>query len=434
MNRRIILSRITVFVASLLLLTSCGATSQAGEEVFLQSDVDRETSPDVSASEMDELVEGNRHFAFDLYDWLIQSNDNLIYSPTSLSIALAMAYAGAEGQPKTDMAGVLHFTLDEETLHRAFNALDLALDELESDDRGFDEDEGVPFTLNIANSLWAQQNLEFNRDFLNLLAINYGAGVGRVDFWNDPVGSAEVVNDWIADKTEDKITQALSPDSLTPETILLIVNAIYFLANWENQFESDFTTDETFHTFADGDVTVPMMHQQERFRYVEDDGWQAVELPYIGGDASMVILLPESEEYTRVEAMFDSSLLAEIRDGMEYREVSLSMPRFEFRTHLNLGDTLKDMGMQSAFVSGFDSMLAEPPPNPVAIDEVIHEAFISVDEEGTEAAAVTIVEMGITSAPMQEAVEFTVDHPFMFLIIERSTQTILFMGRVMNPS
>jgi len=434
MNRKLFLSLALIFFASLLLIVSCGTSTRAGEDVFAYSGIERDMSPDVSDNDIDELTAGNQHFAFDLYNWLIQSNDNLIYSPWSISAALAMAYAGAEGQVKTDMAGVLHFTLDDEMLHSAFNAIDLRLDEMESTELGYGVEEAVPFTLNTANSLWAQEDLELNPDFLDLLALDYGAGVGRVDFWNDPGGSADIVNDWIADKTEDKITDALSPESLTPDTLLLIINAIYFLANWENQFEPDITTDDVFHTFADGDVTVPMMYQQEHFRYSEGDGWQAVELPYIGRDASMVILLPESDEYTRVEGMLDPSLLSEIKDDMQYRQMRLTMPKWEFRTHLNLGDTLRQMGMDSAFVSGFDSMLAVPPGNPVAIDEVIHEAFISVDEEGTEAAAVTIVEMDVTSAPQpEEVIDFTIDHPFMFLIIENSTNTILFMGRVMNP-
>jgi serpin B len=434
MNRKTILSLALIFLASILLVVSCGTSTRAVEGEFSYSDVERDLSPNVTPAEIDELVADNRHFAFDLYNWLIQSNDNLIYSPWSISVALSMAYAGAEGQPKTDMAGVLHFNLDDETLHAAFDAIDLELDEIASVEPGYGEEEAVPFTLNTANSLWVQEDLELNPDFLDILSLDYGAGVGRVDFQTDPVRSAEVVNDWIADKTEDKITDALSPESLSENTILLIINAIYFLANWENQFKPDVTEDDVFHTFADGDVTVPMMSQQEHFRYSEGDGWQAVELPYIGRGASMLILLPESEEYTRVEGMLDQSFLAEIKDGMEYEDVRLTMPKFEFRSHLNLGDTLREMGMESAFEYGFDSMLAVPPPNPVAIDEVIHEAFISVDEEGTEAAAVTIVEMDVTSAPMQEPVEFTVDHPFIFLITESSTDTILFMGRVMNPA
>ncbi len=423
-----------LMVAALLalaMLVSCAAKTSA--EPFLYSDVEREMNPDVTEAEIANLVAGNTRFAFDMYDWLIQDNDNLIFSPYSLSLALCMAYAGADGEAKTAMADVLHFSLDDETLHAAFNSLDLMLDNL---GESVDEEEGQAFTFNTANALWGQEDCGIKDEFLDMLALNYGAGFGQLDFWSDPEGSADYVNGWIADQTEDRITEALSPDSLTPETILLIINAVYFFANWQDQFDPDITREEPFHIFDGDDVTVDMMRQTEEFRYAEGDGWQAVMLPYVGYDASMIIVLPEMDAYERVEAMLREPLYEQIMDDLQRREVHLFMPRFEFRTHLDLAQTLKDMGMEPAFESGFEGILENPPGEPVHIDEVIHEAFIAVDEEGTEAAAVTIVEIMVESAEFEpeEPVEFRVDHPFMFLIVERSTNTILFMGRVLNPA
>jgi len=394
----------------------------------------REMNPSASPEEVSQLVSGNTQFAFELYRWLIQSNDNLIISPYSISTALAMTYAGASGQTKTDMANVLHFTLPDDKLHAAFNKIDLTLNALGNKPAG---EEGQPLKLSVANSLWVQKDIPLNPPFLDVVTLNYGAGVGQVDFWGDPGGAAKTVNDWISGKTGGKIKDALDPGSLNPgETMLLLVDAIYFLANWELQFDKEATTDGPFHLLAGRDVTVPMMTKTDQFGYHKGDGFAAASLGYVGGDTSMVIMLPDEGKFEEFEGKLDGALVSDVLGNLETKSVSVTMPKFKYETSLKLEKTLPLMGMESAFQGGFDYMFVLPLGESPFIDEVIHKAFVAVDEAGTEAAAVTIVEIRVLAAPFEpeQPIEFRVDRPFVFLIVEESTKSVLFIGRVLDPS
>jgi serine protease inhibitor len=403
-------------------------------------------NPTPTGDDMADLVAGNNAFALDLYHQLIEGDDNLFYSPYSISTALAMTYGGARGQTASAMADTLHFLLPDESLHAAFSnlAAELASREKEgtivtsSDPVSGPETQTVDnFRLSIVNALWGQQGYDFLPDYLALVEENYGGALRTLDFIGETEPSRLAINDWVSDQTEQRIKDLLAPGIITPDTRLVLTNAIYFKAYWDSQFQKENTGDDTFHLIDGGEVTVPLMDQQEHFAYGEGSDYQAVRLPYMGGEVAMVVLLPKDGEFADFEASLTAERLAEIKSGLETRLVNVTLPKFESENEFDLKDTLKRMGMASAFSdsANFSVMTSE---NNLAISDVIHKTFVLVDEEGTEAAAATAVIMGITSAqdlpePPQPVI-FRVDRPFIYLIQDIETGTILFMGRMMNPA
>jgi serpin B len=398
---------------------------------LVRSDVERVMAPDVEESELNEQVTGNSAFAFDLYRAVREDKDNLFYSPHSITLALAMAYAGARGETEAQMAQALHYRLSQERLHPAFNALDLTLSRRGEAEEG-EQEEGERFQLNIANAVWGQADYPFRPDYLDVLARNYGAGLRVVNFESAPEEARQTINQWVSEETEGKIEDLLPQGAVDTLTRLILTNAIYFNASWMHPFEEKNTSDGTFYTLNSGEVTAPMMKQTERFGYAEGEGYQAVELPYVGNEMSMVIMLPAAERFDQFEGSLDAERVRAITEQIERQNVTLTMPKFEFESKFGLADTLAGMGMSDAFspekadFSGIDGT------ENLFITDVVHKAFVSVDEAGTEAAAATGVVMGVTSAPA-EPVEVTVDHPFIFLIRDVETGAILFVGRVLNP-
>ena len=394
-----------------------------------QSDKPRSTLPDVTASELTELVDGNSAFAFDLYQELSKEEGNLFYSPYSISLALAMTYAGARGETEQQMADTLNFTLPQDRLHPALNSLDLKLASRGEGAEGTDE-EG--FRLNIANSIWGQEDFEFLDEFLDVLAENYGAGLRLLDFINAPEASRITINDWVSDRTEGRIEDLIPQGAIDILTRLVLTNAIYFNAAWLNPFSEDMTGDGAFHLLDGSEVTVPMMTQTESFGYVQGEGYQAVELLYDGRELSMVIVLPNNGEFEDLESTLDADLVDAITNDLKYRKVTLTMPKFEYDSDFSLVDTLAAMGMPVAFstAADFSGMTGY---RDLFISDILHKAFVSVDEAGTEAAAATAVIMSLTAAP-EQPVEVTLDRPFIFLIRDIETGAVLFVGRVANPS
>jgi serpin B len=416
---------LSVLVVVLLGLTACGPAS-LGE--VLRSGKERVTSPDVPDADLSLLVEGNSAFAFDLYQALKDEEGNLFYSPYSISVALAMTYAGARGETEQQMAETLKFLLAQDDLHPAFNSLDILLAQRGEGAEGKDE-EG--FRLNIVNAIWGQKDYAFLDEFLDVLAENYGAGLRLVDFINETEKARVTINDWVSEQTEGRIEDLIPQGVITTLTRLVLTNAIYFNAAWEYPFEEEATYNGPFYLLDSGEVTVPMMRQTESFGYAEGDGYQAVELPYDGNELSMVILLPEEGQFKAFESSLDADLVAAIIENLEYQEVALTMPKFEFESEFSLKQALSAMGMPIAFTDNAD-FSGMTGGRDLQIAEVIHKAFVSVDEAGTEAAAATAVIMELTAMP--EVVEMTLDHPFIFLIRDIETGTILFVGRVMDPS
>ena len=396
-----------------------------GREV--RSDRERNDSPRASTRDLKALAQGNNAFSLDLYRKLSNSEGNLFFSPFSVSQVLAMAFAGARGETERQMANTLHYDLPQSALHPSFNALDRKLasrgKELQAEENQFLE-------MNIANAIWGQQGYEFLPDFLDALAENYGAGLRPLDFADAPEESRVKINHWVSEETQDKIRDLLTPEAVNRLTRLVLTNAIYFNASWQRPFDKLLTRELPFHLAGGGMVEAPMMTETSRdfYGYVKGNGYQAVDVPYSSGEMSMTILLPDQGTFGELEDSLNAQLLERIFDGIEIGNITLTMPLFELESEFSLNQTLAEMGMPDAFGAraDFSGMTGT---RELWVSEIVHKAFVSVDEEGTEEAASTAVVV-LESEPLM----VTVNRPFIFLIRDRSTGTLLFLGRVMNPA
>lgn len=439
-------SALTILLLMPLVLASCVVPAKnqvvQSERERIPIEIHGESSGAINIDDLTELVAGNSAFAAELYEALRETEDgNLFYSPYSISLALAMTYAGAQGETAVQMADTLHYTLPQAQLHAAFNRLDTTLASYadvaareEQAEGTKDEPKPTPFQLNIANAIWAQQDFTFLPEYLDRLAENYGAGLRLVDFIEETEAARQIINRWVSEETAERIQNLIAPGVLTPADRMVLTNAIYFKAGWLFQFEPEQTQDAPF-TLLDGTtITTPMMMQTENHAYSEGNGYQAISLRYQGADLSMLILLPTLERFAAIEATLTPDFLAMLERELTPTRVQLSMPKFTFEAQFRLGQTLADMGMAVAFSDGAD-FSGITGARDLAISDVIHKAFVEVDETGTEAAAATAVVMRLTSAMPEEAVTtMTIDHPFFFLIRDEATGAILFMGRVLDPS
>jgi serpin B len=427
-KRLIIISVLALVVLLVSVIISLQPTEPAAGEV-LKSDKYRITSPNVNADDQAMLVEGNSAFAFELYQALKGEEGNLFYSPYSISLALAMTYAGARNETAEQMADTLQFLLDRNSLHPAFNWLDA---ELASRGEGARGKDGERFRLIIVNAIWGQDDYEFLSSFLDVLAENYGAGLRLLDFITETEKSRVTINDWVSYQTEGRIKDLVPKGVINVLTRLVLTNAIYFNAAWEYSFEEK-TTDGQFYLLDGGQVSVPMMRETESFGYTEGTGYQAIELPYDGGELSMVILLPASGDFETFEEGLQAEQVGNIIGDLQPTQVTLTMPRFEFESEFSLLDTLSEMGMPIAFSpdeADFSGMTGKPE---LSIWGVVHKAFVVVAETGTEAAAATAA-WGEGEGEPRAELEVTIDRPFIFLIRDIETGTILFVGRVLNPA
>lgn len=423
------------FLMSLLLLSLAAACARPSDRAAmaqaLQSDKPRITAPDVPPEDLESLVRGNTAFALDLYHRLRETGGgNLFYSPYSISLALAMTYAGARGETEQAMARTLHFSLPQERLHPAFNALDLALASRGQGAKGKDE---TGFRLHIANAIWGQQGYPFLREFLDILAQNYSAGLRVVDFAQDPEAARGRINDWVSQQTEGRIQDLVPPGAIDQLTRLVLTNAIYFNAAWAEPFDEKLTAEGPFYLLDGTEVRVPMMHQTTHLGYAEGAGYQAVEIPYDGRELAMVVIVPERGQFEAFEASLDGARLEEILRGLTYREVNLTLPRFRVESSFRLAQALAGMGMGVAFAPDRADFSGMDGRRDLFISDVLHKAFIAVDEAGTEAAAATAVVIRVTAIGLAP-VEVKVDRPFIFLIRDLQTGAVLFAGRVVNPA
>jgi len=416
-----------VVIMAIMLLGSTACARPVSAEV-VQSEKPRITTPQASQADLATLVDGNSDFSFELYRTLSDADGNLFYSPYSISLALAMTYAGARGDTEKQMAETLRFILPQDSLHPAFNSLDT---ELASRGEGAEGKDEAGFRLNVVNAIWGQQEYQFRSEFLDILAENYGAGLRVLDFMEEPEESRTTINKWVSEQTEGRIEDLIPQGTIDALTRLILTNAIYFNAAWQYPFNEEATSDGTFHLLDGEQITVPMMRQTESFGYADGDGYQAVELPYDGQELAMVILLPENGQFEGFEDSLNYEAVKEITSKLERQQVNLTMPKFEFETEFSLVKALTAMGMPVAFSANadFSGMTGN---RDLAIDEVLHKSFVSVDEAGTEAAAATAVIMKLTAMP-GAPVKVTLDRPFVFLIRDIQTGTILFIGRVVNP-
>lgn len=420
-----------VILLGLSLVVGCESTvltegPQQGQ--LVGSNLARITDQPAPADELARLTDDNADFAFALFGALDGRDSNLFVSPHSISTALAMLYAGARGDTARQMAHALHFGLDPSRLDTAFNTLDLALASRADNPS---PSGGEPFRLTVANQLWGQQGYEFLPAYLDLLALHYGANLRLLDFVTDPEAARFVINDWIAERTEDRIPELLSAGSVDTLTVLVLTNAIYFRASWASPFDVDETSEGPFLLLDGTQIEVPTMRQVLDTGYAAGDGWAAVELSYVGAELSMVLLVPDAGTFDAFQASLDGSRVRSILASLELRNVALSLPRFTMRSQPALKAALMELGMRDAFgtnadLSGIDGT------RELYVDDVVHEGYVSVDETGTEAAAATAVIIGRTT--LASPATLTADRPFVFLIRDVPTGAILFVGRVVDPS
>jgi serpin B len=382
---------------------------------------------------MTKAVKANDRFGLDLFARLRQQEGNLFFSPYSITTAMALTYTGARGQTADQMAKILHWSEDDGQI-RPWSSADLAVtlgrviaDQNHRGGQGH-------YELVVANALWGQKGFTFLADFLQTNETHYGGRLQPVDFSGDPEAARLMINTWVEDQTRRKIQDLIPKGVLDRMTRLVLTNAIYFKGDWASPFAKEQTMDRPFTLAHDETVDVPLMIQTSRFPYAETDDLQVLEMPYKGNELSMVILLPrKADGLTQVEQGLTMEAIAAWLASLHTREVAVTMPRFKLTGQFSLADTLKSMGMADAF-SGRADFSGMTGRRDLTISAVVHKAFVAVDEKGTEAAAATGAVMSLTSVirPTQPVV-FRADHPFVFLIRDKVSGGILFLGRLIDP-
>ncbi len=409
------------------LLRKAGSYSQVqtanGVVAYVASDALKKLGADAVqiTKNVQKVAQSTNEFAFALYKHLRSGDNNLFFSPASISTALAMSYAGAEGQTKQQMAQVLHFDLKESQLEEGFGML---AEILNSGEKGYQ--------LNMANRLWGQKTYPFRPEFLTITKKVYGAELAQVNFAEGEKVRQEI-NAWVEKQTNGKIENLIPPGVLDAMTRLVLTNAIYFKGTWAEEFSKQATEEAPFHLSANKQTQVPMMRQTEKFPYTETDKLQVLELPYGGDDLSMIVLLPKQNDgLAEVENKLTAQNLQEWTKNLRKRQAHVFLPKFTLTSEFRLADVLRAMGMTLAF-SGQADFSGISSAEGLTISEVVHKAYVDVNEEGTEAAAATGVVIMATAARPQEPVTFRADHPFAFLIRDNRTGTVLFLGRMVNP-
>ena len=406
-----------------LALAACSG-SGTGE---ISSSKQRETAPSISADEIASAATSERTFGLALYGQLAKASPgNVFFSPHSIEEALSMTYAGAAGATASQMRSVLAYALPDDKIHQAMNGLDLALESRGHGQVGVD---GNPFKLSVANALWGQTGYSFLPTFLDTLAQSYGAGVRPLDFVQAPDPSRITINDWVASATNDKIKDLLPEGSITRDTRLVLTNAVYFNASWATPFAASATTSDSFTTLAGATVQAPTMHAGfEGYGYAAD-GIEVAKLDYAGNELSMIVIEPS--DLTAFESTLTPAVLDGLVGKLKSAYVTLSLPKWKVTDSHGLAEPLKALGMTDAFdladFSGMDGA------KDFVLADVVHKAFIAVDENGTEAAAATAVVVGTTSVNTDQ-LTLTFDHPYLYLIRDNATGAVVFMGRVADPT
>jgi len=405
-----------ILLMALPLIAGCGSSSSPDE-------------PNKVTVKSYNLKAESSNFAFGLFGQ-VASGDysaNIVLSPLSAKLALAMAYNGAVGETRDAMAGVLDLEgLSLEEVNEQLGNLMLSLEQADED-----------VLLEIANSLWADDSdaYELRQEFVERCRESYDAEVANLDF-TDPE-APDIINAWVKEKTHDKIVKIVG--DLSPEIALILINAVYFNGKWEIPFDASDTEDGDFHLLDGGTVTVPLMRRWDEFSYYEDENLQLVNLPYgeeSGGRMSMYVVLPrEDMDYGEFLGNLSEASWEEWMDMTREREGELALPRFKVEYEKELNDALEAMGMEPAFERGLEDMFVSTGGNSAYISKVLQKTYIDVNEEGTEAAAATEIEVGVTSAqPDNSPFVMTVDRPFFFAIRDNQTGAILFMGSIVDPS
>ncbi|MDP2922146.1 MAG: serpin family protein [Candidatus Omnitrophota bacterium] len=384
------------------------------------------------AEDMKSVVDANNQFAFELYSKYKSKDGNIFYSPYSISSALAIVYEGARGKTAEEIQAVFHFPQDAAIYRDSFSKI---YQQINKKDK--------KYTLSTANALWAQKDYKFLDEYFNLVDKYYAGKVTNLDFVSETEKSRLTINKWVKEQTNDKIKDLIPPGIIDSWTRLVLTNAIYFKGFWLKQFDKKDTKEEDFRISPVNKIKAQMMRltgEEIRFNYGETDKLQILELPYEGNELSMLILLPKEDALKAIEESLNSEKLSEWKGLLRNEGVNVYLPKFKFEAKYFMAKDLKSMGMPIAFTLGIDfggqADFSGMTGNKVLnIDEVIHQAFVEVNEEGTEAAAATAVVMKAASIAMPKPVKiFKADHPFIFIIQDRETGNILFVGRVSDPT
>jgi len=394
-------------------LLGAGLAAPCGVRAAPPSDADRAA-----------LASGNGEFGLDLYAQLRATRGNLFYSPYSISCALAMTYAGARGVTADQMATALRFPLSPDRVHSAFKGL---IREINAPAAKRSSE------LSTANALWLQKGVPFESGFREIAKSNYGAGLAEVDFARATETARRTINGWVEHETRDKIKDLIREGLLSPQTVLVLTNAIYFKGAWMKPFHPEATVMTDFQQGAQGPIrNVPLMHQSGTYPYLDGGTFAVLELPYGTNEESMIIVLPrEVDGLDELERTLTAGRLRDWLARSSRREVEIALPRFKATAEFKLKGPLVSMGMRRAFSPGGADFSGMIKGGGVCVDEVVHKAFVDVNEKGTEAAAATGVLMKLTSA--RSTPVFRADHPFLFFIRDTRTGSILFAGRLVNP-
>ena len=390
-----------------------------------------ESKPNLS--DIKNVVDANNQFALDYYSKLKTKNEgNIFFSPFSISSAFIMVYEGAKNETAEEIRSVFYFPEDSNLRRAEYTSI---FNELSKRDK--------KYTISITNALWAQQDYQFSKDYFDNVEKYYGGKVTNLDFKKDAEGSRITINSWVENQTNGKIKGLIPSGVIKTMTKLVLTNAIYFKGEWVKQFNKNDTKEENFRTSNGETVKVQMMRQTDDegaiFNYAENSNLQILEMPYAGNELSILFLLPKKDNLTKLESRLSTKNISEWKKDLEEQRVKVYIPKFKFETKYLMADDLKEMGVSLAFsnLADFSGMTASGKKD-LEIDEAIHQAFVEVNEEGTEAAAATAViarPLGGDGPQIRPKIPiFRADHPFIFLIQQKSTGNILFMGRVVNPN
>jgi serpin B len=411
-----------------VLVAGCGGGGggEAAPPIVSRADVVRAPGvqrerPQVAREAVAARAAADAAFGFALQRHLGVPGENLVWSPYSATHAFALAYAGARGETREQLAKAFNFPEDGDDLHPALNALD----------RAIEARAGKGVTIDTANSAWGQVAFPWERAFLETLARHHGAGMRAVDFVRDREGAAKALDEWVRTETRDKISDLFTADDFSEVTRLVLANAAYLKAKWLARFDPDATTDAPFHA-PDGTVDVPTMHDDREMPFAEGDGWQAAEMPYRGERLAMVIILPARGALEDVERRLADGLLDDVRAGLAPAQIRIALPRFRIESKAELVPPLQALGVRDAFDDAAD-LSGMTRKERLFIAKARQKAFIAVDEHGTEAAAATGAVVNFVSKRPPPR-PFVVDRPFLFVIHDRTTGAVLFSGRVTNPA
>jgi serpin B len=433
MRRLKIAAGLTVALTVAFWATGCKA-----EVKVARADVERQADP--PTDDMAALVADNSEFAFDLYRQLVSEHDgNLIFSPHSISTAFAMLYAGAQGETAAQTAETLHYSLPSDRLHAAFNALALALQPPDGDQTttpNTASSNAADLTLSTANAVWGQDGLLFKDNYLQILGLNYGVGLNLADFDKNSESTRQTMSQWVSNATEGHINDVPPPGSITPQTRLAIVNAIYFKGAWTYPFSAGKTYDTAFHLIDGSEVSAPMMmNDLAHMRCGRGSNYYGVELTYGASEsAAMLFLIPDAGQFQDFEGALGARFFQDIRIGLVFTNgLTFNLPRFKFDSDVDLYAAFSAMGLTLPFSQGAD-FTGISSSEILFIDYAAHKATISVDEKGTEASGATFISMAQNLMIGECDSQVIADRPFIFAIYDQETSALLFLGRVMNPA